>query len=315
MIRPLLLCASLLLGSGLGWAACDEVDRQALQLLDRMSRSLRETSYEGVFNYQHGTVVQSLRISHSVRGNIESEQVTRLSGAGAKALRTEHPLDCIHPGHRLMRMGALYADGASECGVAEYYNLRLGGTRRVAGRRAVVVDALPRDGYRYGYRMALDTETGLLLHSQTVAPDGRILERFQFVDLRIGEANAPDARMEVIHHAAHRHHARAGGRGEERGTWQVKWVPEGFVLTDGESISGRDKTYTDGLTAFTVFLETMSGLTSPGEGRARQGGTTAYSRGMALDSQPVLVTVLGEVPVSTARMVAKSVRWRMSLAD
>ena len=45
-----------------------------------------------------------------------------------------------------------------------------------------------------------------------------------------------------------------------------------------------------------------------GEGVARSGGTTSYTRGMRLSGQPVLVTVIGEVPVNTARMVADSIR-------
>ncbi len=42
----------------------------------------------------------------------------------------------------------------------------------------------------------------------------------------------------------------------------------------------------------------------------RSGGTTSYTRGMKLSGQPVLVTVIGEVPVNTARMVADSVAWK-----
>ena len=38
-----------------------------------------------------------------------------------------------------------------------------------------------------------------------------------------------------------------------------------------------------------------------------QGSTTSYTRGMRLGNQPVLITVIGEVPVNTARMVADSV--------
>ncbi len=47
----------------------------------------------------------------------------------------------------------------------------------------------------------------------------------------------------------------------------------------------------------------------PGEGLIRQGGTTTYTRGLRVAGQPVLVTVIGEVPVNTARMVADSVIW------
>jgi sigma-E factor negative regulatory protein RseB len=84
-------------------------------------------------------------------------------------------------------------------------------------------------------------------------------------------------------------------------------VPSGFTLTDAATDDGRRRTYTDGLAAFSVFLEPLRGDIQPGEGMARQGSTTSYTRGMTLNDRPVLVTVIGEVPVNTARMVADSV--------
>jgi sigma-E factor negative regulatory protein RseB len=175
---------------------------------------------------------------------------------------------------------------------------------------------LPRDMYRYGYQMALDFETGLLLKTQTIALDGKVLERFQFADLQIGDFEGEGTQVEVMHQASHPDHGAPASPGQSAQVqWQVHWVPEGFVLTDGRPASGRDKSYTDGLALFTVFLELLPELVQPGEGRARQGGTTAYTRGMAVAGKPVLVTVLGEVPINTARMVADSVRWRNNGAD
>ena len=67
------------------------------------------------------------------------------------------------------------------------------------------------------------------------------------------------------------------------------------------------RTYTDGLAVFSVFLES-SGIT-PGEGLVREGSTLAYTVGKTLDDEAVLITVIGELPVRTARMVADNVAW------
>ena len=58
-----------------------------------------------------------------------------------------------------------------------------------------------------------------------------------------------------------------------------------------------------------MFLEELDRELRPGEGVVRKGSTTSYTRGMRVGVQPVLVTVIGEVPVNTARMVADSVTW------
>ena len=69
------------------------------------------------------------------------------------------------------------------------------------------------------------------------------------------------------------------------------------------------KTFTDGLAVFSVFIEELGQEIKPGEGVVRNGSTTSYTRGMRVVEQAVLVTIVGEVPINTARMVADSVNW------
>lgn len=290
-------------------AECLEADPEALEWLDRMSRSLREASYQGIFTYQHGSSVQTMRIVHSVRGNVESEQLTRLTGPSARVVRAEHPLDCVHPGHRLVRIGRLYRGEGDDCGVSAHYRLQMAGSRRIAGRETVLMNVLPRDIYRYGYQIALDSATGLLLQSQTIAQNGQVLERFQFADVEFGDFDDVDTRVEVIHKATHRHGSDRPPAAPGQAPWTVSWLPDGFTLTDRIDETGHDKTYTDGLASFTVFVESVPQMKQPGAGQARQGGTTAYTRGLVISGKPALVTVLGEVPLNTARLVVDSVAW------
>ncbi len=311
-MRTLVLAALFVAASSASVSAqaeCPAADQEALRWLDKMSRSLRETSYQGVFTYQHGAAVQSMRISHSVAGNLEREQVTHLTGSGARVMRTEHPLDCIHPGHRLVRIGDLYHSGAGECGVGGYYQLQVAGKSRIAGRDAVVINVLPRDIYRYGYQLALDRDTGLLLKTQTVAQDGRVLERFQFAAIEIGEVEMDGTRVDLLHEAGHSHGARRPPAPNNTPAWNAAWLPRGFMLTDAVESTSHNKSFTDGLAIFSVFVEPAPRFSEPGAGLARRGGTTAYTRGMQLSGRPVLVTVLGEVPVNTARRVADSLVW------
>ena len=58
-----------------------------------------------------------------------------------------------------------------------------------------------------------------------------------------------------------------------------------------------------------MFLEDLNIEIQSGEGLVRKGGTITYTRGLHITGRPVLVTVIGEVPVNTARMVANSVSW------
>ena len=312
------------IGATAGAAAndCPEVDVATLKWLDKMSRSLRQISYQGVVTLQRDNEMQAMQVSHSVEDGISSERLTELTGQGAQVERFAHPLDCVHPGDRILRLESLSPE--DRCGIARQYRLTITDSERVAGRNAVRIKIEPRDMYRFGYVMALDRETGLLLKSQTVSHGQKILETMQFAHLSFADehsvsggaaagvpaAGAPAAaNVDVIHEAQHPAPGRAGITGSVGRAWTVGWLPRGFTATDTQVGNSGRRTYTDGLAVFSIFLEDLNVDMRPGEGLVRQGGTTTYTRGLRIGEQPVLVTVIGEVPVNTARMVADSVSW------
>lgn len=290
-----------------GAATCSDSDLEALKWLDRMTRSVDEISYHGVVTLQRqGQDMQVMQISSRVDEASSSERLTQLTGQGVEVRRPDHPLNCVHPGHRLLLSEAL--DGG-ECGLADHYRFRVSEGARVAGRRSVRLEAMPRDMYRYGYVMELDRHTGLLLRSETVGRDSSVLEKFQFADLAYDEGRTSSAEISLVHRASHPAPGEITVPRTVHGSWQVRWLPRGFVPTDNVPDNAARKTYTDGLAVFSVFAEQPERAVRPGEGLERAGSTTAYTRGMELSGRSLLVTVLGEVPVNTARMIADSVRW------
>ncbi len=286
---------------------CRDVDAAALQWLDKMSRSLRQVSYEGVVTLQRGDDMQVLQVSHSVGQGQSSERMTELTGQGAQVERGAHALDCIHPGYEMLRIESL--PESARCGIAGQYRFSIAEGEHVAGRSVVRIRIEPRDAYRFGYVMALDSETGLLLKSQTISQGHETLETMQFAKVNFTGTSAAENQAAVIHHAEHPEPVDAHGTTAVARAWTVGWLPRGFAPTDAPDGSYGRRTYTDGLAVFSVFLEDMDRNLRPGEGTLRQGGTTTYTRGLQLAGQPVLVTVIGEVPLRTARMVADSVSW------
>lgn len=236
-----------------------------------------------------------------------SERLTELTGQGAEVIRVDHPLECIHPGHKLLQLGSSLQSG--DCGLARNYRFGVTDGELVAGRQAVRILIQPRDMYRYGYVLELDQETGLLLKSTTIGRGDKILEKFQFASLSFTANPGGGSGPHLVHKAEHPDHAArqltTGGGGKL--AWTVNWVPQGFTATDQQAAVSSRKTYTDGLAVFSIFVEALSQGIQPGEGVARTGGTLSYTRGMHMKGIPVLVTVIGEVPLNTARMVADSI--------
>lgn len=302
-----LLAATLLPAPPVRAANCTDLDSDALSWLDKMSRSHQQVSYHGVVTFQRGEDMQVMQVAHSLNDGRSFERMTRLTGQGAQVTRAGHPLDCVHPGQHLLSLGQQLTAG--DCGLASYYRFQVKAGERIAGRQAVKLLAQPRDVYRYGYIIELDQETGLLLRTSTLGPGDTILERFQFADLTYGEPSASSVNIDVVHPALHPHPVSPVVAARPVGlSWSVGWVPRGFTATDNAAKDNARRSYTDGLAVFSVFLEPLARPIQSGEGVARAGSTLSYTRGLLLAERPVLVTVVGEVPVNTARVVADSVR-------
>jgi len=293
--------------TGAAAAACPEADVLALEWLDKMSRSIREVNYQGVVTLQRGHEMQVMQVSHVVESGGSSEILTELTGRGAQVERASHPLECIHPGIQLLRTSV--SGDMDHCGIAAQYRFSVTDGERVAGRNAVRIKIDPRDMYRFGYIMTLDRETGLLLKAQTINQGHRIVETMQFAHLSYTDPVPAASAQDVIHDAQHPNPRTPLTQYKVAHAWSVDWLPRGFMATDSPLGTGGRRTYTDGLAVFSVFLEDLDNEIRPGEGLVKKGGTTTYARGMRLAGRPVLVTVIGEVPVNTARMVADSVNW------
>lgn len=295
-----------------------EGEASATVWLDRMSHSFRELSYRGIFSYQQGEQMESFRIVHTVFNGEEYERLEYLDGEPREIVRRGHSLNCMHPGHQLVRIyqqqQSLKQSAAQPAAVTRYYQFAVVGDGRVAGREVVKIAVTPMDDHRFGYDLALDRDTGLLLRSSLLGARGEVLERFQFVEVDIG-VEIPMVAFQAGEHSYHASHRKpldamsAGSLAENQGPWQVNWLPGGFTATMlNQQFGSTDmRTFTDGLTVFSVFLEVVEDVNDSAEGRAQKGATIAYSRALLLDNRPYRVTVVGEIPHTTAKKVAKSV--------
>ena len=128
-------------------ADCKTMNPEAMEWLDKMSRSAREVSYQGVITLQRGDDMQVVQVSQHLREGYRKEVMTQLTGQGAQVQR-DHPLHCVHPGQEFLRFGEQMRLG--DCGIAQQYRFSVTKGDRVAGRRSVQVRIEPRDMYRYG---------------------------------------------------------------------------------------------------------------------------------------------------------------------
>jgi sigma-E factor negative regulatory protein RseB len=308
---PLLAALILLASTRLAFA--EPVD-EASNLLAQMSVAVRDTNYQGSFIYEHNGRIDAFRISHA-GGRDERERLVRMSGARSEVVRDGETITCLQngqptvllPNRRAARLLPLVPD-VSGLSFATLYTLGTGKEDRVAGYRARVVDILPRDEYRYGYRLWLEDATHLPLRSAVLDAAQHSLEQFMFVALDIGAKpkesdlvpSSEDGRM-----ATPMETALVGAT-----HWRVADAPAGFVFLGAQHPSqgpnpAEHLMYSDGLANVSVYIEPRDATTPDAPGRATARGVlSVYARDMGVWK----ITVLGDVPRATVERMARSVQ-------
>ena len=296
-------------------------------LLNRMVHASRSLDYVGTFVYRNGSMIQSMKIVHRADTDGGRERLVALSGAAREVIRDGRQVTCILPDDQTVvvtkrRRGQLHLSTvfdpelATDSDVAEIYSLSSGGVERVAGREATVIDVRPKDRYRYGFRLAVDRQTGLLLKLELLDDGRTALEQIVYTHLELPDS-IPDEALEpqISDVGFTRYEASAPASAPGSSTartqeWTIGWLPAGFRMTDESHDSiqpGRDpvdhRVYSDGLVSLSIFIERGLDASGRHEGPSSVGAVNAFSR--IVDE--FQLSVVGEVPGVTVEKVAASI--------
>jgi sigma-E factor negative regulatory protein RseB len=199
--------------------------------------------------------------------------------------------------------------------IAVSYDVKLGKTERVLGHECQWIRLEPRDQVRFAHRICSETSSGLILRAKVLNSARQVIEQYTFTELRIGpQATRPD--LKSIFKARSRQWLADGQARDETAAvdtgWTLAKAPAGFqkVAELKRTMPGRDKpvsqlVFTDGVASLSVFVE-PAGVSRFAETSNEDGTTAFYARTMGEQ----MVTVLGEVPLATAQLVARSVARR-----
>jgi sigma-E factor negative regulatory protein RseB len=289
--------------------------------LERMSAAMSQMNYQGTFVYVQGDHVETMRITHVSENGHQKERLVSISGtprevvrdaAGVRWFSGEDRWTLSDPSVNRPILFELPLNDAARA--SDSYEFRLQGSERIAGRSARRLDVKPRDRFRYGYSLWLEAQSGLLLQWHLNDGDGKTLARLMFTDLRMGSevdlrelysSNDGDAAVA----------AASGLPAESRSVrrpplWQARKVPPGFHLASHRAPEGdaseefEHLVYSDGIAAVSVYVESLDRQPRGARGVSRMGTTHAFFR--SLDD--MFITVVGDVPEATVRLIGESVR-------
>jgi sigma-E factor negative regulatory protein RseB len=305
---------SLLLGVGLSHAA------EPKEWLERMNKALTSRNYVGVFTHVRGTRAETLRIIHRVRGRDVSERLLSLDGSGREFIREGDEVTCYFPDKRTVLVERRAPDGPLLGALPDIdnrdslvYEIRGGERQRLLGRNTRVVALHPRDEYRYGYRLWIDEETSMPLKTQLCDKSGTVIEQILFSSIDL-PASIPNSMFKPQVDASSYRWLRAERQlasSSSPALWEAMRLPPGFRMTtrSSQAMPGSKEpvahlVFTDGVASVSVFVEPRKRDTTPTQGPAQVGSSSAFTT-VVDDHQ---VTVIGEVPPNTVQFIATQVK-------
>ncbi|HSH90857.1 MAG TPA: MucB/RseB C-terminal domain-containing protein [Ramlibacter sp.] len=300
-------------------------ERTVSDWLVRMHEASRLRSYIGTFVVLSNTgSMSSARIWHACEGEQQVERVESLTGTPRSTFRRNDEVVTFLPETRVVRTEKRESLGlfpnllkANESSIPEFYSAKRVGGDRVAGFFADVIQLVPKDNLRFGYRIWSERRSGLVMKLQTLDADGSVLEQAAFSELQL---DAP-VRIDKLNQMMG---ATEGWRVEKAEAmkttaaaegWQLRAAVAGFKpISCYKRPAGASPVaegamhwiFSDGLAAVSLFVEAYDRQRHAQEGLFSSGATQTLTRRM----QDWWLTAVGEVPPQTLKAFAQSLERR-----
>lgn len=289
----------------------------------RMHEASRNRAYIGTFVVSSGGAMSSAKIWHVCEGNQQVERIEALSGAPRSIFRHNDQVITFMPDHKVARSEKRESLGlfselfqSADSRIADFYKVRQKGVERVAGVEADIIQLIPKDTLRFGYRVWTERKNGLVVKLQTLDTDGKVLEQAAFSELQLDAPIRMDKLIQMM--------GKVDGYRVEKPVmlktsasaegWTLKAPVAGFkavncykrpVTAAAAPAAGNDEplqwVFSDGLASVSVFIEPLDRLHPVQESSLSLGATQTLTR--QLDGY--WVTVMGEVPAATLQLFAR----------
>ena len=317
ILHSLVLFAVLVAGIGPASAG------PAMDWIQKMSDAMRDLSYQGNFVYIHENQLESMSIFHVKNESGERERLLSLNGEAREVIRDNINLTCVWPSSKKIVIDSSRQNKFSPLFIPEdiasigrHYEMNLVDRDRVANHDAVVIEIKPRDQFRYGLKLWINADNGLLLKSNLINERNEVVEQVMFTNIELLSKSQQSQMFDLPEiddsFSIVRYHSGAAVENLETDmNWQISNLPVGFWKESAvkRKVGESDRfvqqiIYTDGLASLSVFIEKQTAQTIQGE------TSMGAVNGFIYLINNYSVTAIGEVPAVTVRQVAESVSFQ-----
>ncbi|MGB0860350.1 MAG: MucB/RseB C-terminal domain-containing protein [Pseudoalteromonas spongiae] len=289
---------------------------EAKQLLLEMANTVKNSNFTASFVVVKGrNNIEPYAWRHANYNGTELEHLSLLDGAGVEMLRVGNVVTYFEPQNPPYSLNSSSLAGPIPSiifnDISELepnYHFAIGGKSRISGRVAQLVRIESKDQAKFNYWLWLDEHSKLPLKTAYVSAAGEIVEQLQMTNVSFSEQPS----VELIEMSQQNLPAPVTAVKEEQSieTWQVDAMPAGFALVKSErqtlNLNGELADYylySDGLIEVSVFIQRP--LASNSRSKALSAGATTVFIHQAPGYE---VSVIGQLPPMTAKLVAESVQ-------
>ncbi|PPD54304.1 MAG: transcriptional regulator [Methylotenera sp.] len=327
--------ATLLTSLGLAsFSITSSAAEDAWLVLQKAAFAARELNYQGIFVYQNGNQVRSVQITHM---NNAGQELTRNMVLDNRVYNKKSPVTqprevfsqgsdivIFHPKNDKVIIEKRRGQNLFPAilpvnlkSLRESYTARIGALDYVAGRQAQIIELIPKDAYRYSYKIWADVQFGLLVKMTLLKEDNEALEQITFQELSMLNSQDLNWFQPSIDLTKKYEMEEAVLPNRVNSNWIVAELPPGYVKVDHIEFMVNGKTspvnqmiFSDGIASVSLFIEPITKGTRPKIGHHLIGTTHICAN--VIESYQVMV--VGEVPLATVQQIANAVSFRKQTA-
>ncbi|HOB65733.1 MucB/RseB C-terminal domain-containing protein [Ottowia sp.] len=292
--------------------------RSVAEWLVRLQQASRLPSYVGTFVVSSASgALSSARIWHVCEGEVQMERVEALTGAPRSTFRRNEAVMTFLPEARVVKVdqrdsGGMFPNllnAGQGFATADYYTASEAGQGRVAGFDADIVLLQPRDDWRFGYRIWSEKRSGLVVKSQTVDAQGRVLEQAAFSELQLDAPVRADKLRQLMDNTEGYRVMKAERvrTTPESEGWRLKsgvpgFLPQSCYRRPVSPVSSVVQwVFSDGLATVSLFMQPFDRERHDREGLSGMGATHTMTRRLSERGGDWWITAVGEVPPGTLK--------------
>lgn len=330
------LSAILITAIGLaGFSQTSLANQDAWLALQKAAFAARELNYQGIFIYQNGNQVRSVQITHmntagqeltrnmildnqSVAGKPKSKQPREVFSQGSdivifnpkndKVIIEKRHGQNLFPAMLPVNLQSLKMNYTARINVLDY----------VAGRQAQIIELIPKDAYRYSYKIWTDTEFGLLVKMTLQNEKNETLEQITFQELSMLNSHDLNWFQPSIDLSKKYEMEDVALLNRVHTNWIVAELPPGYIkvdhieyMTNGKTTPVNQMIFSDGIASVSLFIEPIVKGKRPKMGHHLIGSTHICANMV----EGYQVMVVGEVPLATVQQIAKAVSFKKQTAS